>query len=88
MARVAAEILCDPGLHPSLIVLGVATADGQLEEISLDRRSFSEADGGIDVGHPVGQRGDGALLVEFPQETSRGAWRLWVPAATVTGAIG
>jgi hypothetical protein len=85
MARAAARVLSEIGLHPSLIVLGVTTAEGVEEEISLDRRSFSAADGGIDIGWPVGQREDGALLVEFPQETSRGAWRLWVPAASVSG---
>ncbi len=63
------------GLHPSEVVVSVATADGTIEKLVVDYRSIE--DDTIGVGYPVGKR-DGNLLVELPRETSRGFWRVWV----------
>lgn len=32
----------------------------------------------VDIGWPIGNRADGAILVELPQETEAGLWQVWV----------
>lgn len=62
------------GLHPSEIVVAVATIDGA-ENVVVDRRSL-KADT-IEVGYPIRQHND-LYLVELPRETQSGSWRVWV----------
>lgn len=64
------------GTHSSEMVVSVRTADGNEEEIVVDSRSIK--DGALEIGFPVGIKGDN-YLVELPRETMRGAWRIWVP---------
>lgn len=69
------------GLHPSEVVVAVATADGPEEEVAVDSRSLSGDT--LEVGHPI-SRSEDRVLVELPRETMRGAWRVWVPADALT----
>ena len=71
------------GQHPSELVVALTTADGQREELVVDRRSMTGDT--IDVGFPVGSEKN-RLLVELPRETLRGLWRVWVGQDDVTGA--
>ena len=64
-----------PGLHPSEVVAVVDAVDGR-ECFPVDRRSI--VDGRVEIGHPVGRDGD-HVLVELPNETTRGSWRIAVP---------
>lgn len=67
------------GLHPGEVVVAVRAREGA-EKVMVDRRSL---DGDrLEVGYPVGQDGD-FYLVELPQETFRGYWRVWVPKTDV-----
>lgn len=62
------------GLHPNERVYRIHEADGSTAE-SI---AWSIPDGTIAIGYPVGQRADGAYLVELPHETTDGRWRVWV----------
>lgn len=64
------------GLHPSEAIVAVGD-----ERLVVDRRSL--VDGRIDIGFPVAQQ-DGQYLVELPNETWTGAWRVWVPETLVS----
>jgi len=65
----------DVGLHPSQVSVSISAQDGQhylvINRNSLDRAST------IEVGQPVGVRGE-YFLVELPEETDGGVWRVWV----------
>jgi hypothetical protein len=63
------------GQHPSEIVVSVLTADGKQEELIVDRRAV----GGdtLRVGYPLKSHA-GQFLIELPQETMGGSWRVWV----------
>jgi len=63
------------GLHPSEVVVQVATAEGA-EKLVVDKRSLGN-DNTLSVGAPLGRKGD-LWLVELPRETMRGSWRVWV----------
>ena len=63
------------GLHPSEIVVQVETMRGP-ENLVIDRRSLK--DGSIEVGAPLNRDGKDNWLVELPQETMSGTWRVWV----------
>ena len=63
------------GLHPSEIVVGVQTIEGQ-QNLVVDRRSIMTGSF-IKVGYPIREDGD-SFLVELPRETSSGSWRVWV----------
>lgn len=73
MARVKVSEVGE-GLHPSEVVVAVATNDGT-ENLVVDRLSLKN--GTIEVGHPIRQQGD-LYLVELPRETMSGSWRVWV----------
>lgn len=62
------------GMHPAKKVYRIHEADGNTTE-SFAWRIIN---GVIDIGFPVRQREDGAYLVELPQETIDGRWRVWV----------
>ena len=63
------------GLHPSEVVVSVATVDGA-EKLVVHNRTFK--DESLDIGYPIEDAGD-KYLVELPHETDSGAWRVWVP---------
>ena len=64
------------GLHPDERIIQVKQADGSfVESIAWANGIRDET---IDIGFPVGNRKDGAVLVELPNETSQGFWRVWV----------
>jgi hypothetical protein len=73
MARVKITEIGE-GIHPSEVVVAVATNEGT-ENLVVDRRSMK--DGAIEIGYPIRQQGD-LYLVEFPRETMSGSWRGWV----------
>jgi len=61
----------------------IRTVDG-IEEVPVH---VSKIDGDtLIVGHPIGMRGDD-VLIELPQETARGYWRVWVNRSELTGAL-
>ena len=71
------EIAQGPG--PAEIIVEVETRDGS-EEVVVSRGLFR--DGGLEVGHPIGDR-DGYALVELPREASSGKWRIWVATSSL-----
>ena len=67
----------EEGRDPSQVVVLISARDGThylvLNKHSLDSKNT------IDVGRPVGRRPeDNSLLVELPDETDDGLWRVWV----------
>jgi hypothetical protein len=62
------------GPGPSEAIVTVTTRNGSEEEVILDR-SYIEGDT-ISVSR-IGQEDD-AVLVELPQESASGRWRIWV----------
>lgn len=64
-----------PGLHPSEVVVSV-DAKGGPEALVIDRSALG-ADQSIEVGWPVAEDA-GFALIELPQESLRGSWRVWV----------
>jgi len=73
MARIKVAEIGD-GLHPSEVVVAVATNDGT-ENLVVDRLSLK--DNMIEVGAPIRQHDD-LFLVELPREAMSGTWRVWV----------
>jgi hypothetical protein len=63
------------GLHPSEEMIAIATSDGR-EEMAVDKAHLQGDE--LDIGWPVGTNGD-LYLIELPNETFRGTWRVWVP---------
>jgi len=60
----------------------IRTVDG-IEEVPVH---VSKIDGDmLLVSHPIGARGDD-VLIELPQETMRGYWRVWVNKSELEGA--
>lgn len=70
----------ESGLHPSQVVLSINAEDG-MHYIVLNKNTLKNST--IDVGHWVGRRGD-FYLVELPEETDSGTWRLWVSKSELT----
>ena len=69
-----------PGLHPSEIVVEVQTVNGP-ERLAVDRDSIPDMT--LFVGwRPLGQK-NGQWLVELPNETMSGTWRVWVKRSDV-----
>lgn len=80
MARIAVENV-EEGLHPSEVVVTLRTADGTVEEVAVDRQLVEAKQLRA---YLVGQERD-RVLVELPRETISGAWRVWMPKASVFG---
>jgi hypothetical protein len=81
------EIACK-GQHPSERILRVRDADGAVHATHASARSLrvAAADASVaalDIGFPVGRRGDGAYLVEITNETATGLRRLYVPMSAL-----
>jgi hypothetical protein len=64
-----------PGLHPSEVVVEVQTTHGT-EQLVIDRDAISNDS--IFVGWRSLAQKNGELLVELPNETMSGTWRIWV----------
>lgn len=64
------------GPGPFEAIIGVHTADGQIEEVVLSKRHTKN--GSLSVGTPLLER-DGNYLIELPRESTSGRWRVWVP---------
>lgn len=79
MSRVRVEVLGE-GQHPNERMVAITMADGNRENVMVDRRSIDDET--IDVGYPVASDGD-RYLVELPRETTTGQWRLWVKQSDV-----
>lgn len=71
------------GQHPSESVVMLETADGDSEELIVDKRSIRSNT--LRIGYPIRRDGD-RLLVELPRETLRGLWRVWVKQDLVEGS--
>lgn len=67
------------GPGPSEAIVTIRTADGGNEEVIVDERSLSNDT--ITVGQVMEK--DNTYLIELPQESVSGSWRLWVPASDV-----
>ncbi|HUB16051.1 MAG TPA: hypothetical protein VMB34_29160 [Acetobacteraceae bacterium] len=80
MPHIAVETV-EEGLHPSEVVVTLRTADGKTEEVAVDRLLVEAKQL---KAYPVGQERD-RVLVELPRETISGAWRVWMPKASVFG---
>jgi hypothetical protein len=65
----------EDGLHPSQVSVSVNARDG-VHFVLLNKATI-DSNSTIDVGNPVGRR-EGDFLIELPEETDGGAWRLWV----------
>lgn len=78
MSQIAVEDVED-GLHPSELVVTIRTAEGETEEVAVDRRLVS--DRRLKV-YTVGADRD-RVLVELPRETLSGSWRVWMPKSSV-----
>jgi hypothetical protein len=63
------------GLHPSEVVVAVATLSGK-ERLVVHSGTFQE--NFVEIGYPIEEK-DNGYLVELPNETDTGAWRVWVP---------
>ena len=72
----ACRVRCsiEPGLIPSERVARIATADGRIEEVHV---SDLLIEGDTIAVAMIGARGD-VVLVELPQESASGKWRIWV----------
>lgn len=68
------------GPGPGEVVVEVETAEGATEEVVVHSKGLHGDT--IEVGYPIHRLND-RLLVELPRETVSGAWRVWVPAASV-----
>jgi hypothetical protein len=81
MSRIAVENV-EEGLHPSEVVVTLRTADGKVEEVAVDRQLVEAKQL---QAFPIGEEA-GRVLVELPRETISGAWRVWMPKASVFNA--
>ncbi len=73
----------DRNLIPYSYLAEIETADNSTEEIVVDPRLIVDGRYLI-VSSPLDRRSrDSALLVELPQETARGHWRIWVHKRTL-----
>lgn len=72
------------GMHSSEVVVGVATADGGREDLIVDQRSLMN--NMMLVGSVARKKNQ--ILIELPQESLRGLWRVWVDKSLVKAAGG
>ena len=68
------------GMHPSEVIVSVETSEGD-ERLVVPKRSFE--DSALEIGYPISNQED-RYLVELPQETNSGAWRVWVSKELVS----
>jgi hypothetical protein len=70
------------GQHPSEKVVQINTKNGTANLV-VDGRAIKRES--LDVGYPVAEHGH--YLVELPQETMTGEWRVWVPKNAVEAEV-
>lgn len=78
MIQVRCEVVLN-GPGPNESIVKVQRVDGNWEEVVVTNRS-------IEHGFLRARRVDssnGNVLIELPQESASGNWRLWVPEANV-----
>ncbi len=68
------------GNHPREVMVAVQTTNGD-EQMVVHERSIHN--GALEIGYPISEEAN-RYLIELPRETVRGAWRVWVPAETVS----
>ncbi|MCH7543701.1 MAG: hypothetical protein IIB65_08690 [Proteobacteria bacterium] len=68
------KLMDGPGPNEALVA--VNSASGAIEQVVVHRTAIEHDM--IDVGHPIHQTEDKAL-VELPREAMSGSWRVWVP---------
>ena len=73
--RLRARVM-DTAFDPDHRVVEIQQAGGGAARCCASLRQV-DADS-VDVGWPLGNRADGAILVELPQETEAGLWQVWV----------
>jgi hypothetical protein len=67
------------GPGPSERVVAITTSQGREEELVVHDSAIHG--GTIEVGQ-VGER-DEQVLIELPQESASGNWRVWVPSSSL-----
>jgi hypothetical protein len=67
------------GSGPSETVVSIKTSEGHSEEVVV-HTSLVEGDK-VRVSQLA--KGDNSVLIQLPQESVEGNWRLWVPSAIV-----
>lgn len=82
MCRVECEVR--EGLIDGQRVGVITTADGSTEEVFAAASLFDDRSLRVSL---VTETDDRAL-VELPQESTSGAWRVWVPLDRLQGAVG
>ena len=76
------RVKCQPtmeGPGPSERIVTIVTSEGREEELIVHDSALHNDT--IEVG-AVGRRDD-MVLIELPQESATGNWRLWVPSSNV-----
>ncbi len=63
------------GLHSSEVIVSINTIDGGKERLIVDERSIRNET--LEVGYPIAAHNSN-YLIELPNETLRGLWRIWV----------
>ena len=61
-------------LHPSEVVVAIKTLTGT-ENLVIERQAIKT--GAISVGYPI-REDDKGYLIELPNESQSGKWRVWV----------
>jgi hypothetical protein len=75
----------EPGDNSSQKVVEISTADGTAF-LAVDSSQIQDGEM-LEVGGPVGMdKNQEKYLVELPQETFSGAWRVWIPIRQLVGA--
>jgi len=70
-----------PGPGPSETVVAIQTAGGHAEEVIVHESLVR--DHTVTVTELAKDREHASVLIELPQESVEGNWRIWVPAAIV-----
>jgi hypothetical protein len=59
----------------------IKTCEGVIEQVPVSTASLQ--DGGVEVWQVGADPETGRLLVELPNESVRGSWRIWIPKSAV-----
>lgn len=81
MTTTRIECQVSDGLMPNEKVARIETADGKSEEVPV---YASNIQNNKLVASVVGKT-EGRVLVELPQESASGRWRVWVKASAIGG---
>jgi hypothetical protein len=78
MARIRITPVMD-GPGPRERIIAISTKGGGQEEVILPKELIQ--DDTLEVGKVA--TADGSVLIELPQESASGSWRLWIDAKTL-----